>query len=221
MVFSSAEKSRQGSFPHHFLLLVGIRIQPAVFLTLRLLVLPLKFLIQLFKCLTWGSAFSSKILAHTDAAGQGPYFENHCTTMTREVVSGFIATESFKKKKKTKHLKSLSFYKRMIRCRDWNGSGCYCVHVHSHVWLCIIHFSSVAQSCLTLCNPMNRSTPGLPVHHQLPEFTQTHAYWVGDVIQPSHPLMSPSPALNPSQHQSLFQWVNSSHEVAKVLKFQL
>ena len=81
---------------------------------------------------------------------------------------------------------------------------------------------SVAQSCPTLCNPMNRSTPGLPVHHQLPEFTQTHIHRVSDAIQPSHPLLSPSPlAPNPSQDQSLFQWVNSSHEVAKVLEFQL
>ena len=83
-------------------------------------------------------------------------------------------------------------------------------------------FSSVAQSCPTLCDPMNPSTPGLPVHHQLPEFTQTHVHRVGDAIQPSHSLSSPSPlAPNPSQHQSLFQWVNSSHEVAKVLEFQL
>ena len=82
-------------------------------------------------------------------------------------------------------------------------------------------FSSVTQSCKTLCNPMNRSTPGLPVHHQPPEFTQTHVHRVGDAIQPSHPLLSPSPpAPNPSQQQSLFQWVNSSHEVAKVLEFQ-
>ena len=81
---------------------------------------------------------------------------------------------------------------------------------------------SVAQSCPTLCDPMNRSKPGLPVHHQLPEFTETHVHWVSDAIQPSHPLSSPSPpAPNPSQHQSLFQWVNSSHEVAKVLEFQL
>ena len=85
-----------------------------------------------------------------------------------------------------------------------------------------VQFSSVTQSCLTLCNPMNRSTPGLPVHHQLPEFTQTHVHRVSDAIQPSHPLSSPAPpAPNPSQHQSLFQWVNSSHEVAKVLEFQL
>ena len=82
--------------------------------------------------------------------------------------------------------------------------------------------SSVAQSCPTLCDPMNRSTPGLPVHHQLLEFTQTHIHRVVDAIHPSHPQSSPSPpAPNPSQHQSLFQWVNSSHEVAKVLEFQL
>ena len=83
-------------------------------------------------------------------------------------------------------------------------------------------FSSVAQSCQTLCEPMNHSTPGLPVHHQLPKFTQTHVHRVSDAIQPSHPLSSPSPpAPSPSQHQSLFQWVNSSHEVAKILEFQL
>ena len=82
--------------------------------------------------------------------------------------------------------------------------------------------SSVAQLCPTLCDPMNCSMPGLPVHHQLPEFTQTCVHWVSDAIQPSHPLSSPSPpAPNPSQQQSLFQWVNSSHEVAKVLEFQL
>ena len=82
--------------------------------------------------------------------------------------------------------------------------------------------SSVAQSCPTFCDPMNRNMPGLPVHHQLPESTQTHIHRVSDAIQPSHPLSSPSPpALNPSQHQGLFQWVNSSHEVARVLEFQL
>ena len=84
----------------------------------------------------------------------------------------------------------------------------------------VVQFSSVAQSCLTLCNPMNRSMPGLPVHHHLPEFTQTHVHRVCDAIQPSNPGSSPSPpAPNPSQHQSLFQWVNSSHEMAKVLEF--
>ena len=85
-----------------------------------------------------------------------------------------------------------------------------------------IQFSSVAQSCPILCDPMNRSMPGLPVHHQLPEFTQTHVHQVSNAIQPSHLLSSPSPpAPNPSQYQSLFQWVNSSHQVAKVLDLQL
>ena len=76
--------------------------------------------------------------------------------------------------------------------------------------LSISSVSSVAQSCPTFCDPMNRSTPGFPVHHQLPEFTQTHVHRVRDAIQPSHPMSSPfPPAPNPSQHQSLFQWVNS------------
>ena len=83
-------------------------------------------------------------------------------------------------------------------------------------------FSSVAQSCPILCDPMDCSTPGLPVHDQLPEFTQTHVHWVSDSIQPSHPLSSSSPsAFNLSQHHSLFQWVSSSLQVAKVLEFQL
>ena len=68
-----------------------------------------------------------------------------------------------------------------------------------------VQFISVSQWCPTLCDPMNHSTPGLPVHHQLPEFTRTHVHRVSDAIQPSHPLSSPSPAPNPSQHQSLFQ----------------
>ena len=85
-----------------------------------------------------------------------------------------------------------------------------------------VQFSSVAQLCPTLCDPMNCSTPGLPVHHQLPESTQIHVHRDGDAIQPSHPLSSPSPpALNLYQHQGLFQWVSSSHQVAKVLEFQL
>ena len=78
-------------------------------------------------------------------------------------------------------------------------------------------FSSVAQSCPTLCDPMNHSTAGLPVHHQLLESTETHVHRVSDAIQPSHPLSSPSPpALGLSQHQGLFQWVSSSHQVASI-----
>ena len=81
--------------------------------------------------------------------------------------------------------------------------------------------SSVTQSRLTLCNPMDCSVPGLPVHHQLPELTQTHVHWVSDAIQPPHPLSSSSPIFNLSQHQGLFKWVSSSHQVDNVLEFQL
>ena len=82
-------------------------------------------------------------------------------------------------------------------------------------------FGSVAQSCPTLCSPIDCSTPGFSVHHQLPEFTQTRVHWVSDTIKPCHPLSSPSsPAFHLSQHQGLFQWVSSSHKVAKVLEFQ-
>ena len=82
--------------------------------------------------------------------------------------------------------------------------------------------SSVSQSCLTLCDAMDCSTPGFPVHHQLLELTQTHTHQVGDAIKLSHPLSSPSPpTFNLSQHQGLFQGVSSSHQVAKVLELQL
>ena len=86
----------------------------------------------------------------------------------------------------------------------------------------MIQFSSVSQSCLSLCDLMDCITPGLPVHHQLPELAQTHVHWVGDAIQPFHPLSSPSPpAFNLSEHLGVFKWVSSSHQVAKLLEFQL
>ena len=101
-----------------------------------------------------------------------------------------------------------------------------CINMHMYTCTSVVmhisvQFTSVTQSCLTLWNPMDHSLPDLPVRHQLPESTQTHVHWVGDAIQPSHPLLSPSPAFNLSQHQGLFKWVTSSHHVAKVLKFQL
>ena len=119
-----------------------------------------------------------------------------------------------------------------ITCAIWEAQSFHSAYKFSYHTVCLklklsdiflssVWIRSVAQSCLTLCDPMNRSTPGLPVHHQLPEFIQTHVHRVSDAILPSHPLSSPSPAPNPSQHQSLFQRVNSSHEVAKVLEFQL
>ena len=93
--------------------------------------------------------------------------------------------------------------------------------IYLFVLKCCAQFSSVAQSCPTLCNPMDCSTPGLPVHHQLLELTQTHVHRVSDAIQPSHPLSPPSPpALHLSQHQGLFQRVSSSHQVAKVWELQ-
>ena len=98
------------------------------------------------------------------------------------------------------------FLMKLIRTENvWN----YCASVQSH-------------SRQTLCNPMDCSTPGLPVHHQLPKFTQIHVHWVSDAIQPSHPLSCPfPPTFKLSQHQGLFQWVSSSHQAAKVLEFHL
>ena len=104
----------------------------------------------------------------------------------------------------------------LLRLRNIPVCVCVCVCVYTHI------LSSVAQLCPTLCDPMNLRMPGLPVHHQLPESTQTHVHWVGNAIQPSHPLSSSSPpALNLSQHQGLLKWVSSSHQMIKVLEFQL
>ena len=104
--------------------------------------------------------------------------------------------------------------------REWGNTGVSRLFRDGSLggtWL-----SSIAQSCPTLCDPMDCSTPGLPVHHRFPELTQTHIHRVGDAIQPSHPLSSPSsPSLNLSQHQGLSQWVSSSHQMAKLLEFQL
>ena len=106
--------------------------------------------------------------------------------------------------------------------QQWSHQGLVLCYTQGPSMLSVQFISVQSLNRVQLCDPMNRSTPGLPVHHQLPEFTQTHIHRVSDAIQPSHPLSSPSPpAPNPSQHQSLFQWVNSSHEVAKVLEFQL
>ena len=103
--------------------------------------------------------------------------------------------------------------KHANRCRNYGS-------VYEHQLLSM--FSSVAQSYPTVCDPMNWSTRGFPIQHQLLESTQTHVHWVGDAIQPSHPLSSPSPpALNLSRNQGLFKWVSSSYQVAKVLEFQL
>ena len=94
--------------------------------------------------------------------------------------------------------------------------------MHTYIVCYMSSLSSVAQPCPTLCDLMDCSTPSFPVHHQLPEFTQTHVHWFGDAIQPSHPLFSPSPpTFNLSRHQSLFKWVTSLHHMAKGLEFQV
>ena len=110
-------------------------------------------------------------------------------------------------------------------CDNWNGpTRCQCKHRSR----CESRHQTVqwwkwkSLSCVLFCEPMDCSMPGLPVHHQFPECTQTHVHWIGDAIQPSHPLSSPAPpAFNLSQHQGLFQWVSSPHQVPKVLEFQL
>ena len=127
------------------------------------------------------------------------------------------------------HVKCLAWY--LVHGKHLRKKHCILLLIIIHI-VCVAvsliwdkplrhQFSSISQLCLTLCDPMNHSTPDLPVHHQLLEFTQTHVHWVGNATQPSHPLSSPSPALNLFQHQGLFKWVSSSNQVGKVLKFQL
>ena len=110
------------------------------------------------------------------------------------------------------------------KVRGYMGNLCILPSVLLWILQCFkkLSLSSIAQSHPTLCNPLDCSMPGLPAHHQLLEFTQTHVHWISDAIWPSHPLSSPfPPALNLSQHQGLFKWVSSSYQVAKVLEFQL
>ena len=114
------------------------------------------------------------------------------------------------------------YFKRIIYHEQMGfipGHKDFLVSTSQPVWFCCC---SVPQSCLTLCHPIDYSTPGFPVLHHLPEFVQTHVHWGHDPIQPSQPLSSPSsPALNLSQHQGLFHWVSFLHQVAKILEFQL
>ena len=115
-----------------------------------------------------------------------------------------------------------NWIKTKVRCTNFiSGYKTLCTIIHS-LSFSSVYFTSVPQLCPTLCDPVDSSTPGLPVHHQLLEFTQTHAHWVSDTIQPSHPLSSPSPlTFNLSQYQGHLKWVSSLHHVAKVLEFQL
>ena len=149
-------------------------------------------------------------------------------------ISGSISITYFVKIKLNTGCNVRLFWKRnrLLRekvdiCDFWASTGVELTNKISHqlsikIQPLSVQFRSVAQLCPTLWDPMNCSTPGLPVHHQLPESIQTDVHWVSDAIQPSHPLSSSSPpALNLSQYQGLFKWVNSEHQVAKVLEFQL
>ena len=121
---------------------------------------------------------------------------------------------------------AISFTRGSSQPRDWTrvshiAGRCFTLWA-TRVVITYFQFNSVPQSCPTLCDPVDCSMPGFPVHHQLLELAQAHVYQISDAIQPSHPLSSPSsPAFNLSQHQGLFKWVSSSHQVAKVLEFQL
>ena len=116
------------------------------------------------------------------------------------------------------------FFKRWEYQTTWPASWEICMQVKKQQLEPDMEqqFSSVTQSSLTLCDPVDCRTPDFPVHHQLLKLSQTHVHWVSDAIQPFHPL-SPSspPTCNPSQHQGLFKWISSSHQVAKVFEFQL
>ena len=145
-------------------------------------------------------------------AGNATGLETECQSMNCWINFKILTCWVFKAKK----MKELNVF-----VAAWINLFCWSDHVLLIEPRSPSLFISVTQSCPTLCDPMNRSTPGLPVHHQLPESTQTHVHRVSDAIQPSYPLLSHSPALNLSQHQDLFKLVSSSHQVAKVLEFQL
>ena len=133
---------------------------------------------------------------------------------TLKLVATFFSGGSYKRRDQT----NVSYTGRRIlyHWSTWEAE------IYIHFRYISDQFSWVAQSCLTLCDPTDGSTIGHPVHHQLPELTQTQVCWFGDVIQPSHPLWSPSPpALNLSQHQGLLKWVSSLHQVVKILEFQI
>jgi len=132
------------------------------------------------------------------------------------IIHGRDALKTWLVQPKTWTLISFSFLKVLFPPRTFS----FQTNIYIPLTVLSVQFSSVAQSYPTLCDPMNCSTPGLPVHHQPLEFTQTHVHWVGDAIQPSHPLSSPSPpALNLSQPQGLFKWDSSSHQVVKDWSF--
>jgi len=148
----------------------------------------------------------------SDGTGMHTHSKEMKTLIWKRICSSMFIVTSFTTAKTWKQSKWLEVDEWIKKCGIYICNGL----------VSSVQFSSLAQSCLTLCNPMDCSTPGLPVHHQLPESTQTRVHWVGDAIQPLHHLSSPSPlTFNLSHHQGLFKWVSSSHQAAKVLQFHL
>ena len=142
--------------------------------------------------------------------------------MLQEPSSLIFPSMDWSREGKQRGKKSGLFWLRETQKATYASWPSYLSEFWKWKWSVSYAVGSVAQSCPTLCDPMNCSTPGLPVHHQLSESSQTHVHRVSDAIQPSHLLLSPSPpAPNPSQHEDLFKRVSSSHQVAKVLEFQL
>ena len=142
-----------------------------------------------------------------------------CSERTQEILS--LRSSHFSKDLVQGWLRVVSNWNNLQRIEDFFPLFSVSLFLEfEEVTIKIFQFSAVAQLCLTLCDPMDCTTPGFPVHHQLPELTQTYFHWVGDAIQPSHPLSSLSPpAFNLSQHQGLFQWVSSAHQVPKYWSF--
>ena len=144
----------------------------------------------------------------------GIVFWRICGTWTKKRKSIL----DLKKKREKEKMINKKAIRRKTKCADKEHSQIFCTTEKEQNCGYAGSVQCSRYSCPTLCNPTDHSTPGLPVHHQLTEFTQTHVHWVGDAIQPSHPLTSPSPlTFILSQHWGLFQWVTSSHQVARVL----
>ena len=156
-------------------------------------------------CLSIHRFMSIWVVSPLDCCAQCCY-EHLCSYFPLNTFSslGYIPSSGITERSEVLAVQSCLTLCDPMDCSPPNSSAHGVLQARILEWVQFSQFSR--QSCPTLCNPMNRSTPGLPVHHQLPEFTQTHVYRVSDAIQPSHPLSSPSPpAHNPSQHQSLFQ----------------
>ena len=180
-------------------------------------ILPLVFIKLKYNCKTVRDVILILKIFHNGIVKVNMKVTQLCLTLCNPMVHGILQARMLE-------WVAFAFSRESSQPRDWIQVShivdrCFTLWATREI---LSSVSSVTQSCPALCDPMNHSTPGLPVHHQLPESTRTHVHWVDDAIQLPHPLSSPSPpALNPFQHQGLFQWVSSLHQVAKVLEVQL